>query len=445
MPTMCRRLLETLLTLSGTGSCFPRPGRPLADSSSSRDGSQTNILPSHQTNHSQTHAPDTNVLTRRSSSSSTSSSSSNTTPRSSLVSLPSALRASLNRRISSWRSDRSDQWPQHSTESGATAPETATTTTTSESDNEDFIASLDALALSEHEREVLGRMQLVVQSARVARERRVGRQDWGDLDGVSDVEPSLHLRGGGNDVLPFRTPRRRTTLPVDDPVLPRPDSARPPRGLWWLAGGGKGKVPTLGELRVRKEVERANRKVVGFCGTVLGVRRVGRVGILDNEGVSGADNVDGDDGGSGAGVEGADAGSSHGSKSIGSFAGAGAGGGSSASSHRERELEVDQPVEAKVESVASVASAGDNQENSKANSLNVPAEDHASTKAGSIPVAASRSQRRDRRARRALLTIMSLQNPETERTLALALKSHMRDQRARKALLEVMSQRRPEA
>jgi hypothetical protein len=36
----------------------------------------------------------------------------------------------------------------------------------------------------------------------------------------------------------------------------------------------------LGELRVRKEVERENRKIVGFWGTVLGVRRLGRVGIL---------------------------------------------------------------------------------------------------------------------------------------------------------------------
>lgn len=50
----------------------------------------------------------------------------------------------------------------------------------------------------------------------------------------------------------------------------------------------KGKIPTTGELRVRREVEQANRSLVGFWGTVLGLRRVGTVGILP-EGDGGAD------------------------------------------------------------------------------------------------------------------------------------------------------------
>lgn len=201
-------------------------------------------------------------------------------------------------------------------------------------------------------------MQSVVQSARAARERRVGRNDWLDVDEISGVAPGLCLRGGGgggsgdvDDVRPFRTCRRRTTLPVEDPVLPRPDTARPPRGLWWLAGGGKGKVPTVGDLRVRKEVERANRKIVGFWGTVLGVRRVGRVGILEQGGGGGGRDAE----------ENEDGGSSHGSNSVGSIVGAqeDGGGGSLASSYREREIGADQPVAAKAESVKSVASAGD--------------------------------------------------------------------------------------
>lgn len=59
----------------------------------------------------------------------------------------------------------------------------------------------------------------------------------------------------------------------------------------------KGHVPTIGELRLRKEVERANRAMVGFWGTVLGVRRVGTVGILQD----GREGGEGSEGG--AGVE----------------------------------------------------------------------------------------------------------------------------------------------
>lgn len=43
-------------------------------------------------------------------------------------------------------------------------------------------------------------------------------------------------------------------------------------------------MPTVGELRVRKEVEQANRSIVGFWGTVLGRRRVGTVGLLAEDG-----------------------------------------------------------------------------------------------------------------------------------------------------------------
>jgi hypothetical protein len=53
-------------------------------------------------------------------------------------------------------------------------------------------------------------------------------------------------------------------------------------------------VPTLGELRARREVEVANRRIVGFWGTVSGVRRVGKVGIL-GEGDGGGDGGGGGD------------------------------------------------------------------------------------------------------------------------------------------------------
>jgi len=418
MSTMYRRFLEALLTLTGTGSCFSRPARSLEDSSS-KDTVQTRTVnakphgfatqsaispnqqfaaePSHSSSSSeQDRVRNLHILTRRTSSSSNSSSST-TTPTSSLRSLPSTLRATLTRRISSWQTNHSDPWPlEEPTENQTTTSfeNTATTPSETESNNEDLIASLDALALSQHEREVLSRMQLVCRSARATRERRLEPQDWNDFNETSSIESGLCLRGGGDDddnVRPFRTPRRRTSLPVSEPVFPKPDSARPPRGLWWLAGGRKGQVPTLGELRVRKEVERENRKIVGFWGTVLGVRRLGRVGILgEGEGDGGgdvegdADAGGGDDTGVGEGVlENADAGSSHRSKSIGSIVGApGAGGGGSlASSHREREVEVDQPVEVKVKSVASAAGST---KQSKAGSPNGTVEDQGSARSRSI-------------------------------------------------------------
>jgi hypothetical protein len=76
-------------------------------------------------------------------------------------------------------------------------------------------------------------------------------------------------------------------FPPPNPRAPKQDSERPNSALWWLAGGKRsrgGQVPTIGELRVRKEVEEANRQIVGFWGTVVGLRRVGRVGLLDGGG-----------------------------------------------------------------------------------------------------------------------------------------------------------------
>lgn len=406
MSTMCRRFIEALMTLSWTGSCFPRPGRALQNESS-QDPAQARIvdakprcpatqpadtpatepLASTRPRYSdlpKNHIPDPQIPKYQATSSSSSSSSS--IPASSLRSLPSTLRASLIRRVSSWSSDHSDPWPIEHAERQAITPE-HTGTSTSESDYGDFIAELDALALSQHEREVLARMQLVCRSARVARGRRVGRQDWNDFDGISGVEPGVCLRGGGDDddVRAFRTPRRRTTLPVDEP--PKLDSARPPRALWWLAGGRKGRVPTVGELRVRKEVERANRKIVGFWGTVLGVRRVGSVGILDEGGHGGGDeDRDAGGGGDGGGLENADAGSSHRSKSIESIMGApgASGGGSVASSRREREIKVDQPVESKPEDAMSAASAEDGVTHAKPDVMDDTAKDRDSTKSGSV-------------------------------------------------------------
>ncbi|GAB7328532.1 hypothetical protein MBLNU13_g00489t1 [Cladosporium sp. NU13] len=418
MSTMYRRFLEALMTLSGTSSCFPRPARA-PENGCSHDSSQTttaNGKPCIETQpainpitkqqlaakRSQTssvseedHISNPQTLTRRTSSSSSTSS----TPASSLRSLPSTLRASLTHRISSWQTNHSDPWPiedavEHTKGEAFTSANTATTP--SESDNEDFIASLDALALSQHEREVLGRMQLVCRSARAARERRLRTKDWNDLNAINGMEPGLYLRGGGSfssddNVRPFRTPRRRTTLPVEEPVFPKADSERPPRGLWWFAGGRKGMVPTVGELRVRKEVERANRRTVGFWGTVLRVRRVGKVGILGEGGDGGGDDAVGDGGGGGGDdgcgvLENAVASPSQGSKTIGSIVGApGAGGGGSlASSHREREIEMDQPVEAKAESVMSVTSADDGATHAKTDAVDGTAKDQRSTKPGSL-------------------------------------------------------------
>nr|OQO26641.1 hypothetical protein B0A51_07915 [Rachicladosporium sp. CCFEE 5018] len=94
-------------------------------------------------------------------------------------------------------------------------------------------------------------------------------------------DKSVHLRGGGDGEAPNK--RARTTLlpPKARSVLP--DDATPHRLLWWLAGGSISRTrtpPTIGELRVRKEVELTNREMVGFWSTVAGKRRVGRIGLV---------------------------------------------------------------------------------------------------------------------------------------------------------------------
>lgn len=58
------------------------------------------------------------------------------------------------------------------------------------------------------------------------------------------------------------------------------------------------KAPTAGELRRRRQVERVNRREVGFVGTLLGVRRVCKV---EGDGVSGGGGEIGADGGRGNG------------------------------------------------------------------------------------------------------------------------------------------------
>lgn len=79
------------------------------------------------------------------------------------------------------------------------------------------------------------------------------------------------------------------------------DAERVPRTLFWLAGGRvspRMKAPTVGELRRRRQVERVNRREVGFVGTLFGVRRVCKV---EGDGVGGGGGEIGVDGGNGNG------------------------------------------------------------------------------------------------------------------------------------------------
>ena len=398
MSAICHRIIEALMTLSGMSSCFSRPDRALklihtdvhfeissqpkivtrhSLMATRTDDAcptiqHTSTAPYHTTSLSEEDKLDPSALTRRTSSE-------YSTQASSLRSVSSKLRAGLKRRISSWRSDRSEQCPVDDAE--AVASDTGITTS-----DEDIIAGLDVLALSQHERELLGRIQQVCHSARIAQDRRHGRwefeNDW-EGSGLDEfaVGPRLRLRGGGGDdedVRPFRTPRRRTTLPLSDPIPPQPDSTRPHRVLWWLAGGRKGHVPTAGELRVRKEVEQANRKIVGFWGTVLGVRRVGRVGILP-DGSSGDAGVDAGRNGSVLGD--AEVVSTRRSASADSIAEAGQGGGSLVGSRGEQEVEVEHPIETKVKSVASV---DDGAGHAKLESADGTSEHHGKSRSGSI-------------------------------------------------------------
>ena len=159
-------------------------------------------------------------------------------------------------------------------------PSTTPTLPSNHTDDENLQAGdLDVLTLSRAELKLLKRMDDVCRDMRIARERSQDRQEAKSrrLDvfvekqferSTQHVRPvldsgfDLRLRGGGgDDETPpqiFSGPRRRTTLPPPNPRAPKQDSERPNSALWWLAGGKRsrgGQVPTIGELRVRKEVE----------------------------------------------------------------------------------------------------------------------------------------------------------------------------------------------
>lgn len=116
-----------------------------------------------------------------------------------------------------------------------------------------------------------------------------------------------HLRGGGGDASTNKE-AKSTPLPFVRSArayLGRSsclnDAERVPRTLFWLAGGRvspRMKAPTAGELRRRRQVERVNRREVGFVGTLLGVRRVCKV---ESDGVGGGGGEIGVDGGNGDG------------------------------------------------------------------------------------------------------------------------------------------------
>lgn len=124
-------------------------------------------------------------------------------------------------------------------------------------------------------------------------------------------QPHLRGGGGGDDAstndnnkeakstpFPFVS-SARVYLGRSDGCLN--DAERVPRTLFWLAGGRvspRMKVPTAGELRRRRQVERVNRREVGFVGTLFGVRRVWKV---EGDGVGGGGGEIGVDGGDGNG------------------------------------------------------------------------------------------------------------------------------------------------
>lgn len=116
-----------------------------------------------------------------------------------------------------------------------------------------------------------------------------------------------HLRGGGGDAstnkeaksTPFPFVRSARAYLGRSSCLN--DAERVPRTLFWLAGGRvspRMKAPTAGELRRRRQVERVNRREVGFVGTLFGVRRVWKV---EGDGVGGGGGEIGADGGNGNG------------------------------------------------------------------------------------------------------------------------------------------------
>jgi hypothetical protein len=363
---MCLQLMRSLVTLSDFKGCFSRSDKSLA-STRENDSSQEDLLSwpgrvrrsnatissrdyviaAGHTSACVCHACLSQVRTACPSNTKDQWSSESSSPRSSIRSVSGKPRIRLKRSWSSWRSQHSDDAEPADDSIDA---EVEDTTIYGLKPDSALIAELDALSLSQYELELLRRMEQVCESARAARERRHGRFELendhiqrrsalSEIDSDVELEPRLRLRGGGDDdELPVcGGRRRRTTLP---PVPPKPGSTRPHAVKWWLAGGRRsreGKVPTVGELRVRREVELANRKIVGFWGTVLGFRRVGKVGILQDDDVGGGDK------GSDGMVE-RDEGDAA------SVAAVGAGdGGSVVSSKGERGIDVEDPGEAKAD------------------------------------------------------------------------------------------------
>lgn len=310
--TMCLQLTGSLFTFRGLRSCWSRPSKGLRTSNTDDTSTSRECLLPRQTNDDQNlcttqSETDSSTTTSREqptistfppieshstrlSTTARQSSTRDSSPAASFRSVSNKLRAGLTRRLT-WRSEVADY--EEEPEDVFVSPESAFAS------SRDFIADLDARSLSQHEHELLKRMERFSQSASpyrhpVMREPagHAGRdaQTWAWVEGVGsdiNVQPRLRLRGGGDDdeiaTPPSKGPRRRTTLPYNPPPAPLPDSARPTKVLWWFCGGGKGVVPTFGELRVRKEAEKENRKLVGFVGTVFGRRKVGKVGLLPKE------------------------------------------------------------------------------------------------------------------------------------------------------------------
>lgn len=119
-----------------------------------------------------------------------------------------------------------------------------------------------------------------------------------------------HLRGGSGDASTDDNHKEAKSTPFPFVRTARAylgrtsclnDAERVPRTLFWLAGGRvspRMEAPTAGELRRRRQVERVNRREVGFVGTLFGVRRVCKV---EGDGVSGGGGEIGVDGGDGNG------------------------------------------------------------------------------------------------------------------------------------------------
>ena len=117
---------------------------------------------------------------------------------------------------------------------------------------------------------------------------------------IKTSNDSSCLRGGINETVeapvPSRPLRKRVST-IFGGVKPLEDDERPPTALWWLAGGrtgGRRKVPTAGELRERREVEEANRDLVGFWRTVADIREVRRLPVAAADATSDEESNDSD-------------------------------------------------------------------------------------------------------------------------------------------------------